>query len=221
MAATLPDATTNKWYQQYIQEFTPQQIDYKDITTEQQTREQLSASEAAYLEPYLQQSMKSVLAQAQAQRAAYDADAASRGMTQSTYLTDVKGRVSQQAQSDIAGLQSSYQSTLAQQTNSAYQAQLNRLLSVSQQNEQNRLSVAEWNASERTRAEALAWQRAFVAASQEAAAAASSGGGSWGTNPNADGITANDPNYIPYVYTSSPQLYTGIAKAKAAYGLTE
>lgn len=228
MAATLPDATTNKWYQQYISEFTPQQIDYKDITTEQQTRDQLSASEAAYLEPYLQQSMKSVLAQAQAQRASYDADAASRGMTQSTYLTDVKGRVSQQAQSDIAGLQSAYQSTLAQQTNSAYQAQLNRLLSVSQQNEQNRLSVSEWNASERTRAEALAWQRAFVAASQEAsaasqeaAAAASSGGGSWGTNPNADGITANDPNYIPYVYTSSPQLYTGIAKAKEKYGLTE
>lgn len=221
MAATLPDATTNKWYQQYISEFTPQQIDYKDITTEQQTRDQLSASEAAYLEPYLQQSMKSVLAQAQAQRAAYDADAASRGMTQSTYLTDVKGRVSQQAQSDIAGLQSAYQSTLAQQTNSAYQAQLNRLLSVSQQNEQNRLSVSEWNASERTRSEALAWQRAFVAASQEAAAAASSGGGSWGTNPNADGITANDPKYIPYVYTSSPQLYTGIAKAKKTYGLTE
>ena len=219
MAATLPDATTNKWYQQYISEFTPQQIDYKDITTEQQTRDQLSASEAAYLEPYLQQSMKSVLAQAQAQRASYDADAASRGMTQSTYLTDVKGRVSQQAQSDIAGLQSSYQSTLAQQTNSAYQAQLNRLLSVSQQNEQNRLSVAEWNASERTRAEALAWQRAFVAASQEAAA--SSGGGNWGTDPNADGITANDPNYIPYVYTSSPQLYTSIAKAKKEYGLTQ
>ena len=175
MAATLPDATTNKWYQQYISEFTPQQIDYKDITTEQQTREQLSASEAAYLEPYLQQSMKRVLAQAQEQRATYDADAASRGMTQSTYLTDVKGRVSQQAQSDIAGLQSSYQSTLAQQTNSAYQAQLNRLLSVSQQNEQNRLSVSEWNASERTRAEALAWQRAFVAASQEASAASGSG----------------------------------------------
>ena len=221
MAATLPDATTNKWYQQYIQEFTPQQIDYNPISTEQQTREQLSASEAAYLEPYLQQSMKSVMAQAQAQRAAYDADAASRGMTQSTYLTDVKGRVSQQAQSDIAGLQSSYQATLAQNTNNAYQAQLNRLLSVSQQNEQNRLSVAEWNASERTRAEALAWQRAFVAASQEAAAAASSGGGSWGTNPNADGITANDPTYIPYVYTTSPQLYTGIAKAKKKYGLTE
>ena len=69
MDATLPDATTNKWYQQYISEFTPQQIDYKDITTEQQTREQLSASEAAYLEPYLQQSMKRVLAQAQAEAA--------------------------------------------------------------------------------------------------------------------------------------------------------
>lgn len=219
MAATLPDATTNKWYQQYIPEFTPQLIDYNPISTEQQTREQLSANEAAYLEPYLQQSMKSVLAQAQAQRAAYDADAASRGMTQSTYLTDVKGRVSQQAQSDIAGLQSAYQSTLAQQTNSAYQAQLNRLLSVSQQNEQNRLSVSEWNASERTRAEALAWQRAFVAASQEAAAAG--GGGYYLPSDQQDGITANDPNYIPYVYTTSPQLYSGIAKAKETYGLTE
>jgi hypothetical protein len=180
MAATLPDETTNRYYEQYLQEFAVTPINYADITTEQQTREQLSASEAAYLEPYYAQSMKNVLSQARSQRAQYDADAASRGMTQSTYLTDVKGRTSQQAQSDITNLRASFQSTLAQQTNQAYQAQLNRLLSVSQQNAANRLSVDQWNAQEQARVEALAWQRAFVAAAQERARSSGGGGGGGG-----------------------------------------
>ena len=161
MAVTIPDATINAYYQQFLSGLTPQTIDYQDITTEEQTKDEFSASEAAYLEPYYTQQIKSVLASAKAQRAEYDADAASRGMSSSTWLSDAKGRTSQQAQTDVASLQAAYTSALAQNTNDLYQAQLDRLLTVSQQNASNRLTVDEYNANQKTNTEALAYQRAL------------------------------------------------------------
>lgn len=174
--ASFGNSDVDKYYAQFLAALPVAQIDYNPITTEQKTQDEFAASYAAYMAPAYEQSIKKVLASADAQRASYDADAASRGMGTSTWLSDVKGRVSQGAQSDIASLSSQYQANLGTSVSEAYQNQLNRLLTVATQNEQNRLSVQSANESEKIRLEQLAYQRALEAISLEGIGSGSGGG---------------------------------------------
>lgn len=157
----MPNDRLDTYYKQLVENFKPQEISYEDITTEQKTESDFASAISAYLEPYKQKSLKNIESSERAQRAMMDADAASRGMGSSTYLTDVKRQVSRQAQADKAGLESEFVSQIGQRTAEAWQNQLNRALNVAQTNAANRMTRDQWNAQERTRSETEAWQRAF------------------------------------------------------------
>lgn len=194
MALTLPDSTLDSYYQNLVANYKPQEISYQDITTEQKTESNLASAIAAYLEPYKKKSVSSIESSLRSQRASADADAASRGMGTSTYLSDLKSRMSRQAQSDISNIESDFVSSIGQRTAEAYQNQLNRVLNVNQVNAANRLSKEQWNAQEKNRAEAEAWNRAFILAQYAPASSGGSGGsGSGGSSyyvpsPEDDGI---------------------------------
>lgn len=78
-------------------------------------------------------------------RAAIDSDAAARGMGSSTWVTDVKNRQNDAAATDIAGLEGDYLSAL-----------YSNLLGKMSEQEANRLSVDQYNASQRQNALAQA-----------------------------------------------------------------
>lgn len=193
------DSTVDSYYSQMLETLPSQEIGYTDISTERRSREEIAKSIADYLEPYLDKSVSSVKANERSQRAALDADAASRGMTSSTYLSDTKRQVSRAAQADIADLRSAFVSNVAQQTEENWGAQVNRLLTVDTTNAANRLTRDQWNASARAALEALAYQRALETKARIDA------GKSSGTpsDTSGDGITKygvtpdswEDPNY--------------------------
>lgn len=113
--------------------------------------------EAAYRAGY----EKSVDSRREATRrnnAAIDADAASRGMGASTWVTDAKMRQADSEASDLAGLAAQKDSTIAQQLAAALSDQ-----------EANRLAVEQFNAAQRTGAleQALAGAQNMLALEQQ------------------------------------------------------
>ena len=150
------------------------QVQYTPQSSAQIRDNLLQATRAGY-----DQSVTARRAQTLQNRAAIDADAASRGMGSSTWVTDAKMRQNDREASDMA--------TLAVNRNSGIASQLQSMLS---QQEANRLSTDQFNAQQR--ATALANALSVVNARYEkfhaedpanatAAAAASNGGGGSGS----------------------------------------
>ena len=186
--ASLGSAVLDQYYQSFMADNSiPQgQITYNDIATENKSDADLTAQVAASLRPKTDASISSLRSSVVSQKAALDADAASRGMTRSTYLTDMKGRLSQQEQQSMAAIESDYGATLAAQVAEYWQNQANRTAAIRTQNAANRLTTDQWNAQKKMDWQSIVYQMAVQAADRAGQAAMSgSGGGS-------DGLVVTD-----------------------------
>jgi hypothetical protein len=90
----------------------------------------LTSQIAAYLRPAYDQAIANRQNQTVQNRADIDADAASRGMGRSSWVTDVKARESKAEATDIANLESNYGAALAEAVLGQYNQHLNNKLQV-------------------------------------------------------------------------------------------
>lgn len=185
---------------EYLSAYKPQLIDYKPAD-EKTLSEQL----AAWLRPIFEQSIKNRERQTDKANAALDADAISRGMGSSTFVSDMKNRNAALEAQDIMDIEGEYGSQLAKNLFDALEEDRNRQLEADKFNAQ---------------AQNEAYQRAFAAAEQLYSTYLSSqgsggGGGDKGNNkPNlsdivaqmAAGMQQNDPK----LSSDDVQLYLSI-----------
>lgn len=119
----------------------PDKINVERINTDMQSQAELANQIAAYLRPYTENAINSRKQQTIQNRAAIDVDAASRGMTPSTWVTDAKLRQAQAEAADITNLENQYLSNLYQGVFNADQAQRERAQQAAMQNAANMLTA--------------------------------------------------------------------------------
>lgn len=160
--AVYADPSFESYYNSIKSSLVPQTVTYAmpDVNT-------LSSQIAAYLRPAYDQAIVNRQNQTVQNRADIDADAASRGMGRSTWVTDVKARESKAEAADIANLESNYGAALAEAVLGQYNQHLN-----------NKLQVDLANAQMMAQYEQLAYDRAGDMYNLMQASKKSSGGGS-------------------------------------------
>lgn len=123
----------------------PEKLTYEAIGYDMPTEVEIAQKISEYLRPNYDRAISSRRAQTTQNRAAIDVDAASRGMGSSTWLTDAKTRQMNAEASDIAGLESDYGASLAQNVYNMYNQHLGNKMNVDMFNRQNQLSVDQQN----------------------------------------------------------------------------
>ena len=219
LALNIPDATMAAAFENIYKSIPRQTITPTAISLAEKNRATVAAEADASLRPYLDLSATQREQAAVQSRAELDADAYSRGMGSSTWLTDKKSRESMAAQTDIANMKAQYAASIADSINKSMATYEANKLAVDQTNASNKLSADQFNASQEEEAYTKAYQILMDMWNKGLFATPTTDPGS--DDRDDDGITANGSNYIPYVYTTSPQLYGAITKAKSAGGLTE
>ena len=177
---SLGNAQFDSYYQSFLKTLPNEEIEYHPIEYETQTVEGIRDQVAGYMRNYYDKAIKQRQTQTRQYNAEADVDAASRGMTPSTYLSDLKGRQYMAEASDIANLESDYNANLAQTTQQQYNEYLNRRLQVDTQNVANRMDVDKWNAQARLALEELAYNRGAQAWQLSQQGQGGSGGGGYG-----------------------------------------
>ena len=119
----------------------------QEITLAPQTLESITASVNASLRPYYDMAARDREVAATRNRAELDADAYSRGMGTSTWLTDKKAREASAASSDIADIWAKYGAELNSGASAQMQTYEQNRLAVDQQNAANRMSADAQNAA--------------------------------------------------------------------------
>ena len=121
--AVYADPSFDSYYNSIKSSLTPQTVSYTmpDLST-------LSSQIAAYLRPSYDQAIAARQEQTAQNRADIDADAASRGMGRSSWVSDVKARESKAEASDIADLESNYGAALAEAVLTQYNQHLSNKL---------------------------------------------------------------------------------------------
>ncbi len=119
----------------------PERIQAERIATEDRTYGDYANEVASYLNPYLQNAIRSRRDQTADYRAAADADAWSRGMGGSTYLSDQKNQLAKAEARDIMAAQNEFLMNVGQQAFNALQNQYNRNLQANMQNAANALNA--------------------------------------------------------------------------------
>ena len=151
----------NDYYSKIIKELPADTIERAVISTPEQSVESILEQVRGYLQPQYDASVRQRQEQTKQNQAAIDVDAASRGMTPSTWVTDSKSRQLSAEASDIAGIGSNYTSTLAEQVASRYENYLNRKAGIDEVNAGNQIEVDKWNSQVKTALEELAYTRAL------------------------------------------------------------
>ena len=157
LALNIPDATMAAAFQSIYSSIPRQTITPTAISLAEKNRATVAAEADASLKPYLDLSASQRQQQAVQSRAELDADAYSRGMGSSTWLTDKKSRESMAAQSDISNMNAQYAATLADSINKQMQNYESNKLAVDQANVSNKLAADQFNASQ----ENDAYQKAY------------------------------------------------------------
>lgn len=176
------DPQFQQYYQQILASMTPQTIDYQAPTSEE-----IAAQISAYLRPAVDQQIRNRRQSTLQQRAATDADAASRGILGSTWVTDIKNRLHQSETADIAAAESDYRSQLLQGV-------FNRQAQEADRANQ----IAMFNAQMRQQAEDAAYNRAGDMYNIYLQKKKGSGGGSKPAETPAEAAgddLTNDPGY--------------------------
>ena len=143
---TQSDNALERFIEQMYQQFTPQEVTY-DARSEEEIRNSI----AAWLQPSYDEAISDRKEQTLLNNANLDADAISRGMGASTYLSDVKNRQQSAEASDIASMRADYGATLAKNVFDSVSAEKEHVLEVN-----------EFNAQQRQQAYELAYQAALV-----------------------------------------------------------
>lgn len=125
----------------------PDPIKAERIATENRTYGEYADEAAAYLGKYLQNSIRERKDLTSGYRAAADADAWSRGMGASTFLTDAKNQLAKAEARDIMAAQNEFLGNVGRQAFEALQNQYNRNLQANIQNAANALTADQSNAS--------------------------------------------------------------------------
>lgn len=164
--------TVADYYNQIIKQLgntslTPSEITYDPLDYVLPSQVELSQQIAEYLRPQYDSAIKNRQQQTSQNRAAIDVDAASRGMTSSTWTTDAKNRQAISEAADIASLESAYGSALAQNVLDLYNQHLQNKLNVDTFNKSNQLTVQQQNAANKLTAEQ--WNAEMLRALQEMA----------------------------------------------------
>lgn len=107
------------------------------LVYEEKSAEELRAQIEAWLRPSYERAILSRQERTQVYRAELDADAISRGMGSSSYVTDVKGRQMAEEAEDVAMLESDYGAALSKTLSEQLAAERERALEVAMQNKQN------------------------------------------------------------------------------------
>ena len=154
----LPSATYSEAYQRIFSSLPKQTITPTEIMLDAKTRESIANDVSAYLRPYYDMAAQERQQTAVQSRAELDADAYSRGMGSSTWLTDKKSRESMAAASDIASINAQYGAALSQGVSEQLGTYEQNKLAVAQQNAANKLSADSINAEEELNRYKLAYQ---------------------------------------------------------------
>lgn len=154
----LPSATYSAAFERIYGSLPKQTVTPTEITLDAKTRESMAADVSAYLRPYYDMAAQERQQTAVQSRAELDADAYSRGMGSSTWLTDKKSRESMAAASDIASINAQYGAALGQGVLEQMGTYEQNKLTVAQQNAANRLSADALNADEELNRYKLAYQ---------------------------------------------------------------
>ena len=125
----------------------PDRVQAERLATENRTYGEYADEAAAYLGKYLQNSIRERKDLTSGYRAAADADAWSRGMGGSTFLTDAKNQLAKAEARDIMAAQNEFLGNVGQQAFQALQNQYNRNLQANMQNAANALAADQFNAN--------------------------------------------------------------------------
>ena len=98
------------------------------------SQQELAAQISEYLRPSYEQAIAQRKKQTLYNRAEIDADAASRGMGRSSYVTDVKDQAMDAEAADISGLESNYNAALLEAVYNQYNQHLQNKLAADQYN---------------------------------------------------------------------------------------
>lgn len=187
----LPSATYSAAFERIYGSLPKQTVTPTEITLDAKTRESMAADVSAYLRPYYDMAAQERQQTAVQSRAELDADAYSRGMGSSTWLTDKKSRESMAAASDIASINAQYGAALGQGVSEQMGTYEQNKLTVAQQNAANRLSADSINAEEELNRYKLAYQMLL---DQIGLGTISSGSGS-GSGGGGDDLITNPADY--------------------------
>lgn len=208
----------NDYYSKIIKELPADTIERAVISTPEQSVESISEQVRGYLQPQYDASVRQRQEQTKQNQAAIDVDAASRGMTPSTWVTDSKSRQLSAEASDIADLGSNYTSTLAEQVASRYENYLNRKAGIDEVNAGNQIEVDKWNSQVKTALEELAYTRAlgeFQRSPNGRGYVAPSGGGGYGGGDSGGGSSGSGKGWWVYDGKTTSN-YTNYSEMKAA-----
>lgn len=125
----------------------PERIQAERLATEDRTYGDYANEVASYLNPYLQNAIRSRRDQTADYRKAVDADAWSRGVGGSSIVTDQKNQLAKAEARDIMAAQNEFLANVGQQAFSALQNQYNRNLQANMQNAANAIAVDQFNAN--------------------------------------------------------------------------
>lgn len=157
---TFPTNQTYEQYYQSIMESMPQrEVAYKPISVEQQTQGSIADSISAALRPYYDSSIRDRQATTKTNQAELAADAYSRGMGSSTWLSDMNARQVSAEASDVADIEGQYASNLYSSVNTQYQNYLANKLSADSANASNQLATDEYNSQLKQAVQEMAWAR--------------------------------------------------------------
>lgn len=169
------DPVFQKYYEQILAGMNPNTIEYTAPTADE-----IAAQISEYLRPAVDQQIRSRQEATAQQRAATDADAAARGILSSTWVTDIKNRLKQSENADIAAAESNYRSQL-----------LEGVFNRQAQEADRANQIAIFNAQMRAQAEKDAYQRAGDMYNLYLKKKASGGGGG---GSGAGAAQSTDPN---------------------------
>ena len=186
-ALNIPDATMAAAFQDIYSKIPRQTITPAAISLDEKNRDTIAREIDASLRPYMDMAAAQRKQAAIQGRAELDADAYSRGMGSSTWLTDKKSRESMAAQTDIANMKAQYAASIADSINKSMATYEANKLAVDQANVSNKLAADQFNASQENDAYQKAYSIFMDMWNKGLFSTGSSGSGSGGTTSK-DGV---------------------------------
>ncbi len=184
----------NSYYQTILN-----QIGAPSMTVDVPSAEAVKEQWQAALRPSVEAAISRRQSASQSAQAEMDADAVSRGMGSSSYVSSVKQRESAGAQEDIGEMEAQYGATLAERIAASLQSYEQMRLSAQQYNLQAQQSAqqAALSLAGNWYGDYTAQQNALAQTAAKSASSSSSGSGSSSTARASSNLTASD--YLTYV----------------------
>lgn len=194
MANTMLDLNNeiiNAAYKRTYESSAPQAVTFNKINVADETLEGLTSRVKAALNPMYDSAINDRMQSSVQARAQYDADAFSRGMGASTWLSDVKSREGRAAASDIANLNASFGGTVAENATAQYQNFLGNKLQADSANAQGQLNADLANSQKSTEYEQWVYNVVADMIKNGIINPNPSTGGTGGTRDDTNGVTVD------------------------------